>query len=212
MNLEELDKLPVKGFLAPEEGRRLHELASRAARLGPVLEIGSYCGKSTLYLGSACREAGSVLFSLDHHQGNEEQQPGQGYHDPDLYDPETGTLNTLPHFRRTLRMAGLEDTVAAMVAGSEVAARQWATPLSMVFIDGGHSFTAAVTDYSLWSTHVMPGGILAIHDIFFDPAEGGQAPRTIYGMALASGLFEELPMVGTLGALRRHQGARTWEE
>jgi predicted O-methyltransferase YrrM len=210
--LAALDALPVKGFLAPDEARRLYRLALEAALLGPVLEIGSYCGKSTLYLGAACRARGAVLFSLDHHQGNEEQQAGQEYHDPDLHCQETGTLDTLPHFRRTLRLAGLEDTVAALVAKSHVAARAWATPLSMVFIDGGHTFDAALTDYSCWASHILPGGVLAIHDIFDKPEEGGQAPRTIYGMALASGLFEPLPRVRTLGALQRRAGALKWRE
>ncbi|MFH2099204.1 MAG: class I SAM-dependent methyltransferase [Pseudomonadota bacterium] len=207
-DLDELSRMPVKGFLAQDEARRLYELALSASRLGPCLEIGSYCGKSTLYIGSACRETGAVLFSLDHHQGSEEQQPGQEYCDPDLVDPATGRVDTLPLFRRTLEMAGLTDTVAALVCPSQVAARQWATPLSLVFIDGGHTFTAARTDYASWVHHLVPGGLLLIHDVFFNPAEGGQAPRHVRDLALASGLFEELPMVRTLAALRRVGGVQ----
>ena len=73
----------------------------------------------------------------------------------------------------------------------------------MVFIDGGHSLQAAMTDYRRWSPHVVVGGILAIHDIFPDPADGGQAPFDIYQLALASGLFEEVEMRRTLAILRR---------
>jgi len=90
-----------------------------------------------------------------------------------------------------------------MVATSPAAARVWSTPLGMAFIDGGHSFAAAETDYASWAPHVAPGGILAIHDLFPDPAEGGQAPITIYRRALASGDFVELPTTKTLGVLRR---------
>ncbi len=193
----------IKGFMEEEEGRHLYELAREASRLGPCLEIGSYCGKSTVYLGRGCRETGGILYSIDHHRGSEEHQPGEEYHDADLFDPQTGKMDSFRVFRRTLAEAGLEETVVPIVASSSVAARCWATPLALVFIDGGHSMEAAFTDYASWAPHVIPGGILAIHDIFPDPAHGGQAPYTIYKLALASGLFEEMPMVKTLGVLRR---------
>jgi len=198
----------VKGFLPEVEGMRLYELAREAGRLGPCLEIGSYCGKSTIYLGLGCKEAGTVLYSIDHHRGSEEHQPGQEYHDPDLFDPRTGLMDSFGEFRKTLALAGLEDTVVPIVAPSFVAARCWATSVSLVFIDGGHSLEAAMTDYTCWATHVMPGGYLAVHDIFPDPTKGGQAPYTIYKLAVASGLFEELPMVETLGVLRRRCGQK----
>jgi MMP 1-O-methyltransferase len=194
----------VKGFLDPEEGRRLYETASLAAVHGPCLEIGSYCGKSTLYLGEACRRKGSVLFSIDHHQGSEEQQPGEEYFDPDLFDPATYGVNTLRSFRRTLELAGLLDTVVALVCTSVTAARAWATPLSLVFIDGGHALETVLRDYHDWAGHIQPGGYLLIHDIFRDPALGGQAPYQIYQMAVASGAFTELPLTKSLGVLRRN--------
>ena len=203
MNIDETMIDSVKGFLDREEGMRLHELAGDASGRGPCLEIGSYCGKSTLYLGDGCREKGGVLFSIDHHRGSEEQQPGEGYFDPETWDPGTGGMNTLPLFRRTLVMAGLEETVVPIVAHSSTAARMWATPLSLVFIDGGHTYEAAFTDYANWARHILPGGYLVIHDIFKNPDEGGQAPHYIYRLALASGLFDALPMTLTLGVLRR---------
>ncbi|MEA3437824.1 MAG: class I SAM-dependent methyltransferase [Thermodesulfobacteriota bacterium] len=195
----------IKGFLDEDEGRRLYEVALEAGRLGPCLEIGSYCGKSAIYLGTACRKAGTVLFSIDHHRGSEEQQPDQEYFDPELFDTKTGCVDTFKNFRKTVATAGLEDTVVPMVCKSEVAARLWATPLSLVFIDGGHTYEAAFTDYNAWAGHIVPEGYLLIHDIFKDPAKGGQAPYHIYNLALASGLFQELPMTGTLGVLQRHK-------
>ena len=193
----------IKGFLDPEEGRGLYDIAMKASRLGPCLEIGSYCGKSAAYLGSACRENGAVLFSIDHHLGSEEQQPGEAYFDPALLDFGTFTPNTFPLFRRTLARAGLEDTVVPIVSRSHVAARGWATPLALVFIDGGHAFETARSDYQCWAPHILPGGWLLIHDIFEDPAEGGQAPWEVYKLALASGDFEALPRIKTLGVLRK---------
>ena len=193
----------VKGFLDPAEGARLYELATEGAVLGPCLEVGSYCGKSTIYLAAACAEAGEQVFAIDHHRGSEEHQLGEEYHDSSLYDSEVEKMDTFPEFRRNLDRAGLSDFVVPIVAGTLAAGRYWRTALGMVFIDGGHSDAAALTDYRTWAPHLLPGGILAIHDIFPNPEEGGQAPHHIYQLALASGLFEPLPMVKTLGALKR---------
>ena len=193
----------VKGFLDEEEGRCLYEIALEAGRLGPCLEIGSYCGKSTLYLAAACCKTSGILFSIDHHQGSEEQQRGEEYFDPDLFDPHTGGVDTFKEFKATIQRGGLEDTVVPIVSRSEVAARLWATPLSLVFIDGGHSMQAACTDYHAWSGHILPGGFLLIHDIFVDPSQGGQAPHHIYNRALESGLFRKVKMVKTLGVLKK---------
>jgi len=201
-----LDIDRVKGFLAIDEGEALYNLALDVAGIGPCLEVGSYCGKSTVYIGSACKETGNTLFALDHHRGSEEHQPGEEYHDPELLDESAGLLDTFREFRRNMVLAGLEDAVVPVVAPSSVAGRHWATPLGMVFIDGGHSFEAAQTDFDSWARHVAPGGILAIHDLFPDPAEGGQAPITIYRQGVDCGLFDVLPVVRTLGILRRKDG------
>ena len=196
----------VKGFLDEDEGQCLYEIALEAGRLGPCLEIGSYCGKSTLYLGTACKQSNSILFSIDHHRGSEEQQPGEEYFDPALFDPPSGQIDTFREFRKTIESAGIEDTVVPIVCRSEVAARRWATPLSLVFIDGGHAFETVFTDYNVWVGHIVSGGYLLVHDIFADPARGGQAPFHIYNLALASGLFREVNMVKTLGVLQRQPG------
>jgi hypothetical protein len=195
----------VKGFLDADEGRGLYEFGLKAGRLGPCLEIGSYCGKSTVYLGSACKKNNSILFSIDHHRGSEEQQPGEEYFDPELYHPQSGRIDTYYTFRKTLDVAGIVNAVVPMVCTSAVAAHKWATPLGLVFIDGGHSFESASTDYNAWAGHILPGGYLLIHDIFPDPSEGGQAPFQIYKLALASGPFEEVTMIKTLGVLKRRE-------
>ncbi len=150
MNIDAKLLSSIKGFLDEDEGRCLYEIALEASRAGPCLEIGSYCGKSTIYIGIACKTNNGILFSIDHHRGSEEQQPGQAYFDPGLFDPETGRVDTFHEFRKTLEKAGIEDTVVAMVSRSDVAARLWATPLSMLFIDGGHTAEAALADYACW--------------------------------------------------------------
>ena len=193
----------IKGFLDPEEAGHLYRTALEASVLGPCLEIGSYCGKSGICLGSACRETGGILFSIDHHQGSEEQQPGEEYFDPALYDFKAGRMNTLPLFLAAIEKAGLSDTVVPIVCDSATTARSWGTPLSLVFIDGGHSLETATADYNCWAKHIMPGGFLLIHDIFENPEEGGQAPYEVYRLALASGLFDQHSRVKTLGVLKR---------
>jgi predicted O-methyltransferase YrrM len=193
----------VKGFMADEEATRLHDLALAAAPLGPILEIGSYCGLSAAVIGWACKQTHSTLFSIDHHTGSEEQQPGEQYFDPDLFDKTMGQINTLPFLLKTIKTAGLGDYVVPMVCASTVAGRMWRTPLSMVFIDGGHSFDAVYQDFLTWSPHVMANGLLVFHDIFLDPALGGQAPRQVYDIALQTGDYIELPMTNTLGVLQQ---------
>ena len=193
----------TKGFLEDAEGEHLYRLARAAAVLGPCLEIGSYCGKSTVWIGTACREAGQVLFAVDHHRGSEEQQPGEEYFDPALFDPAAGRIDTYRHFRTTLADAGLEDTVVPIVCRSELAARAWKTPLSLVFIDGGHALDTVAADSRLWSEPLMPGGLLVFHDIFPDPSQGGQAPYQVYREALAGGRFAEHSLVRSLGVLVR---------
>ena len=198
-----IDPNTVKGFLADDEGAALYGYAKEVSVLGPCLEVGSYCGKSTLYFGAGCQENGSLLYALDHHRGSEEHQLGEEYHDAELYDAGAECLDSFREFRKNMKAAGLEDVVVPLVTSSGIAAKFWSTPLAMVFIDGGHSIEAAMTDYRSWAGHIMPGGILAIHDIFPDPTKGGQAPYDIYKLALASGLFRELAMVNTLAVLER---------
>jgi predicted O-methyltransferase YrrM len=205
--MEARDTIPpfiaeVKGFLDKDEGLRLFELASEACSLGPCLEVGSFCGKSTVYLGTACKIKGKTLFSIDHHRGSEEQQQGQPYFDADLIDSKSGLIDSFPYFRAVIEKAGLDEVVVPIVTKSRVAAKDWATSLGLVFIDGGHSYETVTADYECWYPHLLTRGFLVFHDIFLNPAEGGQAPYEVYKLALASGQFEELPMTKTLGALR----------
>jgi MMP 1-O-methyltransferase len=193
----------AKGFMPPDEGLALYEAGKEAAASGPLLEIGTYCGKSAVYLGAAAREASSVLFTIDHHRGSEENQAGWEHHDATLVDDTTGQMETLPVFRRTIRDAGLEGTVIALVGDSPTIARYWSTPLALVFIDGGHGAEPAHADYEGWALKVQPGGLLAIHDVFPDPADGGRPPFELFCRALESGDFGEERAVGSLRVLRR---------
>jgi MMP 1-O-methyltransferase len=191
------------GFMPPNEGLVLYRAALQAGPLGALLEIGSYCGKSAVYLGAGAKEAGTILFSVDHHRGSEEQQPGQEYFDQRVVDPTTGRVDTLLLFRRTIDAAGLEDTVVPIVGRSEIVARRWTTPVALVFIDGGHSEESVRSDFEGWAPHVVRGGLLVFHDIYPDPSKGGQAPYRVYSEALAGGDFEVALAEGSLRVLKR---------
>jgi MMP 1-O-methyltransferase len=194
----------ARGFMPVDEGEALYAAALAVAVAGPLLEVGSYCGKSAVYLGAAALERGRVLFSVDHHRGSEENQPGWEWHEPDLVDQQLGRMDTLPVFRRTVHDAGLEGTVVAVVGDSPVVAANWGTPLALLFIDGGHGEEPARRDYEQWTPHVAAGGTLVIHDVFPDPADGGRPPyEQIYVPALASGRFAERRAVGSLRVLER---------
>ena len=200
------------GFMPEEEGLALYEAATAVAAHGPLLEIGSYCGKSTIYLAAAAKEGQSVVYSIDHHRGSEEHQAGEEYHDERLVDPATGLVDTFPTFRKTIEEAGVADWVVPIVATSEVVHNMWATPLALVLIDGGHSMEAARKDY-FWAASVQIGGLLAIHDVFPDPADGGRPPFEIYAQALETKEFEEFGAEGSLRLLKRvrEPGYRFWE-
>ncbi len=193
----------AKGFMPPPEGQALFEVAAEYAAVGPIVEIGTYCGKSTIYLAAAASQTGQVVLTVDHHRGSEENQAGWEYHDAELVDPAVGLMDTLPWFRSTLAASGLEQHVIAVVGRSATVARLWREPVGMLFIDGGHTDAAATADYEGWAPHISRGGALAIHDVFPDPADGGQAPYRIYLRALASGAFKEVRHTGSLRVLER---------
>ncbi len=191
----------ARGFMPADEGLALHAHAAACPVAGPFLEVGSYCGKSAIYIGTAARDTGRLLFALDHHRGSEENQAGWQWHEPDLVDPDVGIMDTLPHFRRTIHDAGLEPHVVALVGDSPAIAAVWTTPLALLFIDGGHGSEPAHLDYEGWTPKLTSGGTLLVHDVFPDPADGGRPPYEVYLRALEDG-FVETDVVGSLRVLQ----------
>jgi hypothetical protein len=199
--------LATKGFMPPDEGDALYEAATAAAVVvpgAPWVEVGSYCGRSTIWLGAAARECGTTLFAVDHHRGSEENQAGWEWHDSDVVDIRINEMDTLPFFRAAIHDAMLEDHVVCVVGRSPVVARHWRTPLAFLFIDGGHGVEPANDDYLGWTPHIALGGTLAIHDVLPDPADGGRPPyEQIYVPAVESGRFRLESVAGSLRVLRR---------
>ena len=194
----------VKGFLPKNEAAALYDAAVAVEVDGPLLEVGSYCGKSSVYLGYAAQSIGRVLYALDHHRGSEENQAGWEHHDPELIDKQRGVMDTLPYFRDAIFAAGLEHVVIALVGHSGLIARNWTTPLSFLFIDGGHGEEPAKADFNGWVPKVKEGGTLAIHDVFTNPKDGGRPPyEQIYLPAIESGNWNEVHVEGSLRILKR---------
>lgn len=190
-----------------DEGMALHRLAHLASRrraAATIVEIGAWCGKSTIYLGAGAENA--VVFSVDHHHGSEENQAGWQHHDPSLLDPRTGLIDTLPSWRAAVDDAALGHKVIGMIGDSPTIAAHWRTPLDLCFIDGGHGDAPAWADFRGWSPLVAVGGWLAIHDVFPDPADGGRPPYELWCAALESGEFVEDGECGSLRVLRRVAG------
>ena len=199
--------LAAKGFMPEDEGDFLYELGVSAMAAGPGMEVGTYCGKSSIYLGAAARVAGSTFFTVDHHRGSEENQVGWEHHDASVVDPEFGLMDTLPTFRKTIARAGLEEEVVAVIGRSTTVARYWSIPVALLFIDGGHAEVHAQNDYSGFAHWVQAGGTLVIHDVFERPEEGGQAPFHVWQRAVASGAFTPVAAVGSMRALVRTSGS-----
>jgi predicted O-methyltransferase YrrM len=196
----------ARGFMPDDEGLLLHRLARERLPHGPAVEVGTYCGKSAVYLGAAAREVGGTVFTVDHHRGSEENQAGWEHHDPTLVDDEFGLMDTLPFFRKTIARAGLEEQVVAVVGRSRTVSAHWRTPLSLLFIDGGHAEEHAQNDYTGWAPWLQAGGLLVIHDVFPDPADGGQPPYHVFLRAISGGSFAEVEELGSMRVLRRVSG------
>ena len=199
--------LATKGFMPEDEGDALHAAATAAAIAvpgAPFVEVGSYCGRSTIWLGDAARESETTLFAVDHHRGSEENQAGWAHHDRELVDDRVGLMDTLPFFRSAIHAAGLESVVVAVVGAAPLVAAHWSTPVAFLFIDGGHGVQPARDDFAGWTPHVAIGGTLAIHDVFPDPADGGRPPyEQIFRPALESGRFTLQSATGSLRILTR---------
>jgi predicted O-methyltransferase YrrM len=192
----------TKGFLVDDEAAALHE-AALSARAGLWLEVGTYCGKSTVHVGAAARAGGAQLVTLDHHRGSEENQPGWEWHDSSLVDPHTGRLETLPFLRRTLWDAGLDDVVSIVVGTTQQVGRWWSSSLEFLFLDGNHTEEVAQHDYAAFAPFVVTGGVLCIHDVFENPEDGGRPPYNVLRRAVDTGAFEERSTTGSLRVLTR---------
>ena len=195
--------IDVKGFLNDKEAKKLQELFLNVHHLGSVLEIGTYCGKSTLNFALIAKKIDGLIYTVDHHTGSEEHQLGEEYHDEDLYDKRLEKFNTLPEFLKNLKSSNLGNYIIPILSKSSEASKTFLETISLLFIDGGHSHEAALIDYNSWKDKICSGGLLVIHDVFPNPEDGGRPPFEIYSRAQKSNQFEDLGIYETLGILKK---------
>ena len=199
MNIKKF--IDVKGFMPFHEGEALTKWASFFSRNGPILEIGSYCGKSSLFLAKGAEKNNQYIFTVDHHRGSEEHQLNEEYFDAEIFDSSTNKINSLPMLISNINLYKVHNIVPIIRESSE-AAKYWNSQLSMVFIDGSHSLDSAMQDFISWNTKITSGGALVIHDIYENPEEGGQAPYRVYKHALKTG-FIDFERVDTIVCLKK---------
>ena len=193
----------VKGFLSDKEAKKLQELFLKVHHLGSVLEIGTYCGKSALNFSDVAKDVNGLIYTIDHHTGSEEHQLGEEYHDSELFDERLKKFNTLPEFLNNLKSKKMAKFIIPIINKSQNASNFFSEKISLLFIDGGHSFETALSDYNAWKDKICSDGLLVIHDVFPNPKDGGRPPYEIYTLARESKEFDDLGIYETLGILKK---------
>ena len=195
MDFKKLNTL--KGFMPQHEGEALSRWAEKFSSIGPALEIGTFGGKSSLYMAAGTSKNEQVVFTIDHHSGSEEHQVGEAYFDPDIYDESLGHVNTVPLMQSNLNQFEESRYVVPMIVNANLLAPIWTMSLGLLFIDGSHTEMSAQNDSVNWNKRLLTGGALVIHDIYENPDEGGQAPFLIYQKALEEGfdLYERVDTI-----------------
>ena len=186
----------IDGWLSDAQGRALYDAAAATTGRGAIVEIGSWKGRSTVWLAAGAREAGRRIYAIDPHRGSRE-------------DP---AANTLAEFLGNIRRAGVEDAVEPLVMTSAEAAAHVDGGIELLFVDGDHSLEGARRDAELWLPRLVPGGVLMMHDV---GAAGYLGPRTVFRQQVCwSGNFDRIGRVGSMGvarrALERSIPARLW--
>lgn len=191
----------IKGFMPMHEGKALYKWARKFSEYGPLLEIGTYCGKSSMFLSEGAQANNQYVYTIDHHMGSEEHQVNEEYFDIEIFDELSKRINSFPLFLENINNFGIKNIVP-IVNESSLVAESWNSPLAMVFIDGGHSLETAMNDFMSWHEKIISGGALVIHDIFENPEDGGQAPYEVYMHALKNG-FNDFDRVDTIVCLKK---------
>ena len=179
--------LDVKGFLSDKEAKKLQELFLNVHHLGAVLEIGTYCGKSTLNFAHVAKKINGLVYTVDHHIGSEEHQLGEEYFDQENFDETLNRVNTIPLLQKNLEEVKEITNIIPIIGDANTISQSWQTRLGMLFIDGSHSFESANNDYENWKHLIEKHGALAFHDIYEDPSKGGQAPYKVFQKAIDDG-------------------------
>ena len=184
---QDIDRIldDVDGWLGPEEGRLLYDLAASADPMGVIVEIGSWHGRSTIWLAAgALAGRHAQVVAIDPHAGTE------------LRADSATTEHIL---RKNLSDAGVDDAVDVVVATSSDVAATWSQPVSLLWIDGDHSYESVKQDFDLWEPFLLPDAAVALHDTFVWPGP----ERVVRERLIATRRFAQFAHAETTTAARR---------
>ena len=183
----------VHGWLDPAESRLLFRLARDADPAGSIVEIGSWQGRSTIWLAAGAKNGrGARVAAVDPHRGTYLRE---------------GDESTEPVLRRNLERAGVADRVDVLVATSEQAASTWRGPVSLLWIDGDHEYESARRDLLCWERHLLPNAVVAFHDTFIWPGP----ERVVDELLVGSRRYRDFEWADTTTAARRCEPLRGFE-
>jgi len=173
----------VQGWLRYTEGAFLYRAAKQVSGRGVIVEIGSWKGKSTIWLAKGSKDGSKVkIYAIDPHTGSPEHR--------DRY----GDVWTFPEFKRNIEEAGVDDIVLPVVKTSREASKNWNYPVEFMFIDGAHDYDSVKTDFELWYPHIIYGGVIAFHDTI-----GWEGPRRLVKESVyKSRNFKDIRSVGSV--------------
>lgn len=155
VNIEETRSIAdtVEGWLTDREGQTLYNLAKNCKGEGVIVEIGSWKGKSTIWIGNGSKNGNSVLiYAIDPHTGSLEHQK------------ENNFVKTFEDFKKNIKNAKVDDIIVPIVKTSKDAAKTFNKKVEFIFIDGAHEYNSVKLDFDMWVPKVLNGGIIAFHD------------------------------------------------
>lgn len=151
----------IDGWLTDIEGVGLYLAAKHGPGEGSIVEIGSFKGKSTIWLAKGSKRVDrEKVYAVDTHLGSPEHRPGGEFAS---HMPSEGTTELV--FRQSIRQADVEDWVLPLIMSSDDAFKAWRDPIRLLFIDAEHTYEAVRNDFRNWQQHVVVGGLVAFHDV-----------------------------------------------
>jgi predicted O-methyltransferase YrrM len=175
----------VDGWLSDAQGRALYEAAARVTGRGMIVEIGSWKGRSTVWLGHGARRAGARVHAVDPHVNSRE-------------DPHA---NTLDAFTSNILRAGVAGNVETLVMTSAEAAAKLKGGVELLFVDGDHTVEGARADAAIWLPRVIEGGTVMFHDV---ATSGYSGPRRVFQAHICrSSQFQSVRRVGSMAIAER---------
>jgi len=172
----------MDGWLAEGEGQLLYNLAKKCDR-GAIVEVGSWKGKSTIWLASGSKKGKkAIVYAIDPHIGSPE------------HHKMFGKVWTFEEFKKNIKKAGVDDIIVPMVKKSEEAAKNFDKPVGLAFIDGAHEYDMVALDYSLWFPKMVDGGVMAFHDTILSPGPA----KLVEEKLCRSSRFKNISFVGSI--------------